>query len=84
MIVLQVFGSLFYVWMLQIIGINAKSIIGAAAAKELVDLVHRNELTTLGIIALGGGEDDRLTLQISESLQNLFRTVKMEAQNVPL
>ena len=83
-IALQILGALFYIGMLQIIGVNTEPVMGVAAAQELVDLIHGNKLSALGLIALGGGEDDRLTLQISESLQNLFRAVKMITQNVPI
>ena len=55
-----------------------------AAAQELVDLIHGNKLPALGLIALGGGEDYRLSLQIGKALQNLSWAVKMKTQNVPV
>ena len=39
----------------------------AAAAQELVDLIHGNKLPALGIKALGCGENQRLSLQIRKT-----------------
>ena len=83
-IALQILCPFLYVGMLQIIGVNAESVMDAAAAQELVDLIHGNKLPALRIIALGCGEDQRLSLQICKAQQYLSRTVKMKTQNVPV
>ena len=58
---LQILAALVVVSVGQKIGVDAKAI-AAAAPQHLVDLVAGYEKPSLGVVALGGGEDDRVPL----------------------
>ena len=79
-VVCQILRSFICIRMLQIKGIDAQPVMGVAAPQELVDLIHGDKETPLGIVILGGGKANRLTLQVGQPFQYSFRAVKMETQ----
>ena len=69
MIIFQVLLPVFLIGMIDKNGIYAKPVILIASAKYLVDLVHGDKETPLGVVILGGGKGDRLSLEIGKFLQ---------------
>ena len=84
MIIFQVLFPVFLIRMIDKKGIYSKPVILTASAKHLVDLVHGDKETPLGVVILGGCKSDRLSLEIGKFLQQFFRTVVTEAHQVPV
>ena len=82
MIIFQVLLPVFLIGMIDKKGINRKPVILTTSAKHLVDLVHGDKETPLGVVILGGGKSDRLSLEIGKFLKQFFRAVVTEAHQV--
>ena len=84
MITFQVLLPVFLIGMIDEEGIYGKPVILTTSAKHLVNLVHGDKETPLGIVILGGGKGDRLSLKIGKFLQQFLRAVVTEAHQVPV
>lgn len=77
----QILATFIMVCVGQEKGIDAETVI-CAASKLFIYFIAGYEKPPLGIKTLGGGEDDRLPLQIGELLQQFIRFEMMEPQYI--